>query len=90
MAESRSKCHPVDTAMRMSKSVISRLKKSTKCGNATQKHAGGHGRIATPQEDRYISLETKRNRNVMLSQIAADLAIATSTHVFLPEPLNAE
>ena len=50
-----------------------------------QKHAGSRIRIITPQEDRYVSLIAKRNRNVTLSQMAADLAIANGTHV-LPEP----
>ena len=47
-----------------------------------KKHAGGHKRIITSQEDRYVSLVVKRKRNNdSPNQIAANLAIATSTHV---------
>lgn len=71
----------VATAMEVSKSVISRLNKAAEGGNALRKHAGGRGRNTTPQEDRFVSLVAKRNRNATPSQIAADLAAATGTHV---------
>ena len=47
-----------------------------------QKQVGGCARITTPQEDRYISLVAKRNRNATPSrQIVADLAVTTGTHI---------
>ncbi|XP_055927987.1 uncharacterized protein LOC129959189 [Argiope bruennichi] len=70
----------VAAAMDVSKSVISRLKKASKGGNALQKHAGGRGRNTTPLEDRYVALVVKRNRNLTSGQIAANLATATGTH----------
>ena len=37
-----------------------------------KKHAGSRKRIVTLEEDRYISLVAKRNRNATPSQIATD------------------
>lgn len=62
----------VATAMGVSKSVISRLKKAAEGGNALRKHAGGRGKSTTSQEDRYISLIAKRNRHLTPGQIASD------------------
>ncbi|GFW30041.1 hypothetical protein TNCV_1593591 [Trichonephila clavipes] len=45
----------VASAMGVSKSVISRLKKATEGGNALRKHAGGRGRNITPLEDHYVA-----------------------------------
>ena len=56
-----------------------------------KKHADDRKRITTPEEDRYVSLVVKRNRNVTPSQIAADLVVATGTHFFartISLPLN--
>ena len=69
------------TVMKVSKTVISRLKKAAESGNAMRKHDGGRGRKTTPQQDRCVSLVAKRNRNLTPSQIAADLATATGTRV---------
>ena len=50
--------------------------------NVMKKHAGGCKWIIIPEEDRYVSLVvTKKNRNATPTQIAVDLAIATSRHV---------
>lgn len=67
----------VATIMGVSKSSISPLKKAAESGNAMQKYAGGRGWNTTPQEDLYISLVAKRNRNPTPNQIAEDIAIAT-------------
>ena len=67
--------------MGVSKSAISRLKKTAKGGNAMRKHAGGHGRKITSQEDRYVSLVEKRNKKITPSEIAAELATVTGTHI---------
>ena len=45
-----------------------------------KKNAGGRKRIITPKKDRYVSPVAKRNRHVISSKIAADLAVATGTH----------
>lgn len=50
--------------MGVSKSVISRIKKSAGVGNAMGKHVGGRGSNTTPQKDRYVSLVAKRNCSV--------------------------
>ena len=71
----------VVTATGASKSVISRFKITADGGNALQTHAGGRRRIVTPQEDRYVSLVVKRNRNGTPNQIAAHLAIIIGTHI---------
>lgn len=47
-----------------------------------QKRSGGRDRNTTPQEDRFVCLGAKRNRNGTPSHIAADLAAAAGTHVF--------
>ncbi|GFU07991.1 hypothetical protein TNCV_1527411 [Trichonephila clavipes] len=67
--------------MGVSKSVISRLKKATGGRNALSKNAEGRGRNTTPLKDCYVALLAKRNRNSTPSQIAANLATATSMHV---------
>ena len=67
--------------MRASKSSILRLKKAVEGGNAMQQLAGGRRRIFTSQEDWDVSEVVKRNRNATPSQIPADLAIATGTHI---------
>ena len=63
------------------KSVMLRLKKAAKGGNTMQKHVGGRRRIFAPQVNWYLSQVPKRNRNVIPSQIPADLASATDTHI---------
>ena len=57
------------------------IKKAAKIRSALQKHASGCRRIITLQEDRYVFLKAKRNRNATLTQIAADFATASGTHV---------
>ena len=61
------KCHPA-------------INKAVEGGNAMKKDAGGLKIIITPEEDRYASLVAKKNRNVIPSHIATDLAIVTGTH----------
>lgn len=63
----------VVTAMGVSNSVISRLKEAAESGNAIQKHAGGRGKNTAHQEDRYVSLEAKRNRNLIPSHLVRPL-----------------
>ena len=43
-------------------------------------HAGGCKRIITPEEVPFVTPVKKRNKNVISSQIAADLAIIIGTH----------
>ena len=66
------KCHPV-------------IKKVADVKNAMKKHADGCKRIITHEEVQYVSLLAKKNGNTIPSQIATDLAIAT-THIILSEP----
>ena len=71
----------IATAIGVSKSVISLVKKNADGGNAMQKHADGCRRIITSPENQCVSLVAKRNRNATPRQIAADIAIATGMHV---------
>lgn len=71
----------VAAAMGVSKSVISRLKKSFESGNALRKHAGGRARKTTPAEDKYLTVTAKRNRRSTPRQLAVDLACSTGTQV---------
>ena len=57
------------------------IKKATEDGNAMRKHAGCRTWIIILQDDQYVFLLAKRNRNVTPSQVDANLAIATSTHI---------
>ena len=65
------------------KSVASRFKNDAISQNAMKKPVYGRGKATAPQKYRQISLVTKRNRNVIPSQIVADHTIATGTHVFV-------
>ncbi|GFW19849.1 hypothetical protein TNCV_3561521 [Trichonephila clavipes] len=67
--------------MGASKSVISQFEKAAEDGNALRKHVRGHGRNITILEDRYVVLVAKKKRNFTSSQIAANLATTTKTHI---------
>ena len=59
------------------------IRRAAENGNAMQKHAARRKRIIKPEEDRYVSLMAKKNRNATPNQIPVDLAnaITTGTHI---------
>ena len=77
---SRSKCHHCGHGNGRVKKCHFVIKIVAEDQNSMQKHAGGHKRIITPQDDRYASLAGKRNRNTTPSLIDADIANAAGIH----------
>ena len=66
----------------VSKNVIPRIKKPVEDGNSAQQYSSGRGRIFTTlQDDPFVFLGVKRNKNVPSCQIAAHLAISTGSYV---------
>ena len=81
-AGSRAECHHCGHGNGSVQKCHLEIKNAAEDANDLQKHANGRRRIIAPQEDRYVSLMAKRNRNATPNQIAADLVVAFGTHVY--------
>ncbi|GFV11087.1 hypothetical protein TNCV_2718311 [Trichonephila clavipes] len=75
----------VDTAMGVSKSVISLLNKASEGGNALQKHAWNRGRNTISLENRYVLLVAKVTEIALLARQLQNLQ-PLSVNLFQQEP----
>lgn len=82
--QSRQSVTTVTTAIGVTKSIISGLKKDVEGRNALQNHTGSRERTTMPKEHRFVFLVAKRDKSFTPTLIAADLT-TISVHVFLPE-----
>uniref|UniRef100_A0A8C1VLX7 Transposase Tc1-like domain-containing protein n=1 Tax=Cyprinus carpio TaxID=7962 RepID=A0A8C1VLX7_CYPCA len=65
-----------------SQSVISRAwNRFRRSGGVSRKHGGGRQRVATPNQDRYLTLHACRNRFMLAVSLQNDLQDATGVRV---------
>ncbi|GFU70386.1 transposable element Tcb1 transposase [Trichonephila clavipes] len=66
----------------IAQSVISRLwQRFQDDGNVNRCYSTGHPRVTTPNEDRYLTVNAKRNRRSTASDMSRQFSSATSTTV---------